>query len=66
MVIAMTAQDRKWEAESDARTLMDSQVISSDKKRLTAAVKAAKRMAAEKDKEAKAMKGIAKRKPKKK
>ena len=66
MVTAMTAQDRKWEAESDARTLMDSQVISSDKKRLTAAVKAAKRMAAEKEKEARAMKGVAKRKTKKK
>ena len=66
MVIAMTAQDRKWEAESDARTLMDSQVISSDKKRLTAAVKAAKRMAAEKAEEAKAMKGVAKKKTKEK
>jgi len=48
MVIAMTAQDRKWEAESDARTLMDSQVISGDKRRLSAAIKAAKRMAKEK------------------
>jgi len=66
MARAITAEDKRWEAESDARTLMDSQVISGDKKRLAAAVKAAKRMAAEKDKEAKAMKGIAKRKPKKK
>jgi len=66
MARAITAEDKRWEAESDARTLMDSQVISSDKKRLAAAVKAAKRMAAEKEKEVKAMKGVAKRKTRKK
>ncbi len=66
MVIAMTAQDRKWEAESDARTLMFSQVISSDKKRLTAAVKAAKRMAAEKSRRSKGNERYCKKEPKKK
>jgi len=66
MAALRTAEDKRWMAESDARVLMDSQVILGNKQRLNAAVKAAKRMAEEKDKEAKAMKGVAKRKPKKK
>ena len=61
----MTADDKKWEAEQDARTLMESQVISGDKRRLNAAVKAAKRMAKEKAAESKAMNGVAKKKTQK-
>jgi len=63
--MVLTADDKRWQAESDARTLMDSQVISSDKRRLSAAIKAAKRMAKEKAAESKAMDGVAKKKTKK-
>ena len=63
--MVLTADDKRWQAESDARTLMDSQVISSDKRRLSAAIKAAKRMAKEKAVESKAMDGVAKKKTRK-
>jgi len=61
-----TAFDKEWEAQNDARTIAESQVIVNDKKRYNAAIKAAQKMADEKAKEAKAMKGVARRKPKKK
>ena len=64
MAPAITASDKKWEAEQDARTLMESQVISNDKRRMNAAIKAAKRMAKEKAAESKAMNGVAKKKTK--
>ena len=51
--------DKKWQAESDARTLMDAKVILKDKKRLTAAQSAAKKLASEKIKEADAMNAVA-------
>ena len=58
--IGMTASDKKWEAESDARTLMEAGVIKGDRRRLGAASNAAKRMKKEKQDEAKAMAKVAK------
>ena len=60
--IAIPVSERKWQAESDARTLADAQVILKDNKRLAAAAKAAKGMASEKMEEAKAMGRIARKK----
>ena len=42
---SMTAEDKKWQAKSDAQTLADANVILSDDKRLKAAKKAAKDLA---------------------
>ena len=60
------AIDKKWEAESDARTLMEAGVIKTDSKRLRAASNAATRMKKEKQDEAKAMARVAGLKGKKK
>lgn len=64
--ISKTASDKKWEAESDARSLMEADVIKGDSKRLTAASNAAKRMKKEKQDEAKAMAKVATLKKKRK
>ena len=45
--IKMTEEDKRWRAESDARTLADAQRIAEDKTRLSAAKKEAARMAAD-------------------
>lgn len=58
----LTASDKDWMAENDARTLAEAQVIRGDKNRLNKAVKKAKEMASDKEKEAKAMKRVAKTK----
>ena len=42
MAQTMTAQDKKWRAQSDARTLAEAQEIRSDKSRLAPAKIAAK------------------------
>jgi len=42
----MTAQDRKWRAESDARTLVEAQEIKADRPRHKAALKCLKEQAA--------------------
>ena len=60
---SLTAQDKKWRAESDARTLAESQVIMQDPSRLTAAAKQAQIMAAQQAKEAKAMAKVATKTP---
>ncbi len=49
---AMDAQDRKWQAESDANTLAEAGIIRTDRGRMAGAKKAAKRMAAEQKKRA--------------
>lgn len=54
--------DKDWQAEDDARTLMNAKVIEADRRRVNAACKAAKRMASEKEKEARAIASVAKRK----
>jgi hypothetical protein len=53
-----------WQAQGDARTLMEAKVIVLDPKRLTAAQVAAKKMADEKMAEALAMRKVAGKKPK--
>ena len=55
----MTAEDKKWQAEQDARTLAEAEVIKGDEGRLMAAKGAAKEMADEKKEEAQAMSKIA-------
>ncbi len=60
---SITAQEKKWKAESDARTLAESRVIMEDPKRLTAAAKQAEVMAKEKAQEAKAMAKVATKAP---
>lgn len=57
--VAMTKVDKKWQAESDARTLMEAGVIKTDSKRLIAASNAAKIMRKEKQDEARAMAKVA-------
>ena len=64
MMASTPISDKEWEAQNDARTIAETQVITKDKKRYNAAIKAAQKMAAEKTEEAKAMKGVAKRKKK--
>lgn len=51
----MTANEKKWQAESDAETLARYQEIISDKNRKAAAVKVAKTRAAELSKRVQAM-----------
>lgn len=55
MAIKMTANEKKWQAESDAETMARYQEIMQDKSRRNAAIKAAKTRAAELTKRAQAM-----------
>lgn len=57
----VTAEEKRWQAENDARTLMEAKMIQSIPGRLTAAAKAAKTMAVTAEKEATAMKNVAKK-----
>jgi len=57
--IKVSAQDKKWQRESDARTLAEAEIIKSDKKRMNEATKGAKEIAKEKMADAKAMVKIA-------
>ena len=52
----MSAEEKKWKAESDARTLVEYQKIMEDSKRRAAAMNAAKSMAAELEKSTNRMK----------
>ena len=54
----LSAEDKKWQAESDARTLAEADVISQDEKRIKAAKKAAETMSKEQMEQAKAMKKV--------
>lgn len=56
--IPMSVQDKKWRAESDARTLAEAEAIRTDRARMRAAATEAKRVANAKMAEAKAMKKI--------
>jgi len=64
-MVKMTAQDKKWRAESDARTLAEADVIRKTPGRLGLATKEAKIMAKEAMKQAAAMTRIGKAKTKK-
>lgn len=59
MAPQLSAQDKRWRAEEDARTLAETRVIVKDAERLTAAREAATRMAAEQTEKAKAMRTVA-------
>jgi len=56
---SMTAEDKKWQAECDARTLAEAEAIKDDKDRLSAAQEAAKAMVDEKQAEAAGMAKVA-------
>ncbi len=58
MAIPETAEDKKWEAESDARTLSEAKIITDDEKRLDAAKVAAERLAKEERERAEALERI--------
>lgn len=51
--------NKRFEQESDARTLAEAKIISEDSKRMKGAETAAKRIAEEKRKEAEGMKSVA-------
>lgn len=55
MTVKMTADEKKWRAESDAETMARYQEIMQDKTRRAAAIKAAKTKATELSKRAQAM-----------
>jgi len=59
MAIPISADERKWRAQDDARTLAQANVIKQDQQRLAAAKAEARRMAEEQAKEAAAMRGVA-------
>ena len=59
----MTEEDKKWQAQMDANTLAESNVIKEDPDRLAAAGIVAQEMAEEKLQEALAMKRVAARYP---
>lgn len=57
----MISEDKKWQMESDARTLAEAKQIMGDPKRLKGAANAAKQLAEDKMTEAKAMTQVAKK-----
>ena len=59
MPTTMTAQDKEWQAEDDARTLATARIIYDDPGRLERAQQKAKKMAEEKKEEANAMGKVA-------
>lgn len=65
MATALTAQDKKWRAQDDARTLIQSKEIEADKSRLNLAIKEAGSIAEKAKKEANAAVKVSKRKVKK-
>ncbi len=62
---SMTAQDRKWQAENDARTLISAEEINLDSARKGRALTEAKKIAIIKKKEMKAAEKVASKKTKK-
>ena len=54
----MEAEEKQWQAENDARTLAEADVINNDPERLEAAQKAAKKMLAEQKRQAEAMEHV--------
>lgn len=61
----ISANEKKWREESDARTLIEAEAIRLDKKRLSTAIKVAKSLADKKQKEAQAARKVARIKHKK-
>ena len=60
MAPRLTAEDKKWRADSDARTLMEAEAIKGDATRKRAAMGAAKQIVKEKMKEVKAVQKLIK------
>ena len=56
--VPMSDEDKKWQAESDARNIAESAAIKADQHRYAAAQEAAKRMAEEEEAKAKALKEL--------
>jgi hypothetical protein len=59
--MSISADERQWRAEEDARVLAEAQRIAQDKDRLNKAAEAAKRMAEEEAERVKAMRNVARR-----
>ena len=57
-MLSMTEEDKKWQAESDARQIAEAAVIREDPHRYAAAQEAAKRMAEEEEAKQKALKKL--------
>ena len=55
-----TKEEKKWQAESDARTIAEAEAIKGDPERIKAAQKAAKEMSEEKQREADALRSLSK------
>lgn len=62
MLNEMPKSEAQWQAETDARTLTEADIISKDASRLAAAKTAAKRLLEEKEKEAAGLRKIADKK----
>ncbi len=62
MVKAMTKEEKEWQAENDAYTLINAETIKSDKSRYRAALDKVKKVVKEKEKEANAAKKVVKKK----
>jgi len=60
MTPKLTAEDKRWRAQVDARTLISAETIKGDSARNRAAIGAAKQIVKEKEKEVKAVKKIIK------
>ena len=54
----MEAEEKQWQAENDARTLAEADVINNDPERLEAAQKAAKKMLDEQKRQTEAMEHV--------
>lgn len=59
MAKTITVDEKRWQAESDARTMAEYEQIMSDSRRRAAATKAAKEMASDLNKRANAMTKVA-------
>ncbi len=64
MARTMTKQEKQWQAEMDARTLVDAEKVRTEKIRLNAALKEITRMNKVKEKEIKVAKKVVKAKGK--
>ena len=58
---AVTKEEKRWQAEADARTLAEARVIMSDPARMKAAANVAKNLVAEKTAELKGLKQVARK-----
>lgn len=61
-MLKLTIEQRKWQAEDDARTLASAEEIKVNKSRMSAATKRAKVMVTEQTKQLNSIKKIAKKK----